>query len=44
LGCVYLFLNGLPLFTQYWFVLWNGAGLALYFAYSIRRSRLAAPA
>jgi APA family basic amino acid/polyamine antiporter len=44
IGCVYLFLNGLPLFTQYWFVLWNGAGLVLYFAYSIRRSRLAAPA
>jgi APA family basic amino acid/polyamine antiporter len=40
-GCVYLFLNGLPQFTQIWFVLWNAAGLVIYFTYSVRRSRLA---
>lgn len=40
-GCIYLFLNGLPRFTQIWFVLWNTAGLLLYFLYGMRRSRLA---
>ena len=41
-GCVYLFANGLPLFTQAWFVLWNAGGLVIYFLYGVRRSRLAA--
>ncbi|HEY1612435.1 MAG TPA: amino acid permease [Rhizomicrobium sp.] len=41
-GCVYLFLTGLPQFTQIWFVLWNAGGLLLYFAYGMRQSRLAA--
>ena len=41
LGCVYLFLTGLPRFTQMWFVLWNGAGLILYLLYGMRRSHLA---
>ncbi|MGH6878151.1 MAG: amino acid permease [Rhizomicrobium sp.] len=40
-GCVYLFANGLPQFTQIWFVLWNAGGLVLYFLYGVRRSRLA---
>jgi APA family basic amino acid/polyamine antiporter len=40
-GCVYLFLNGLPQFTQVWFVIWNAGGLVLYFLYGVRRSRLA---
>ena len=35
------FLNGLPRFTQAWFVLWNAAGLVLYLLYGMRRSRLA---
>jgi APA family basic amino acid/polyamine antiporter len=41
-GCLYLFLNGLQQITQLWFVLWNGIGLVIYFAYSMRRSKLAA--
>jgi APA family basic amino acid/polyamine antiporter len=41
LGCLYLFLNGLPQFTQWWFVIWNGIGLAVYFLYGMRASRLA---
>lgn len=41
-GCVYLFLNGLPQFTQEWFILWNAVGLVLYLLYGRRRSRLAA--
>jgi APA family basic amino acid/polyamine antiporter len=41
LGCLYLFLNGLPVFTQRWFVFWNAIGIAVYFAYGARRSRLA---
>ncbi|HEY8947407.1 MAG TPA: amino acid permease [Rhizomicrobium sp.] len=41
IGCVYLFLNGLPSFTQEWFLFWNGAGLLIYFAYSVRASKLA---
>lgn len=40
IGCLYLFFNGLPEFTRIWFVLWNSAGLILYFAYGARRSRL----
>lgn len=40
-GCVYLFFNGLPAFTQWWFLLWNGVGLLVYFAYSMRASKLA---
>ena len=40
-GCVYLFFNGLPTFTQWWFLLWNGIGLLVYFAYSMRSSKLA---
>ena len=41
IGCIYLFVNGLPSFTQGWFLLWNGAGLLLYFIYSMRASLLA---
>jgi basic amino acid/polyamine antiporter, APA family len=41
LGCLYLFLNGLPAFTQWWFVIWNGLGLVVYFLYGMRKSRLA---
>ena len=41
-GCIYLFLNGLPRFTQLWFVFWNTGGLVLYFVYGMRHSRLAA--
>ena len=41
-GCVYLFLSGLPQFTQLWFVFWNGAGLVIYLLYGARKSRLAA--
>jgi APA family basic amino acid/polyamine antiporter len=40
-GCIYLFVNGLPSFTQGWFVIWNGAGLVVYLAYSMRASKLA---
>jgi APA family basic amino acid/polyamine antiporter len=40
-GCLYLFLNGLPAFTQWWFLVWNGIGLVLYFSYGMRASRLA---
>jgi APA family basic amino acid/polyamine antiporter len=40
-GCVYLFANGLPHFTQLWFLFWNAAGLVLYLAFGVRRSRLA---
>jgi APA family basic amino acid/polyamine antiporter len=40
-GCAYLFVNGLPAFTQGWFLLWNGTGLLIYFAYSMRASKLA---
>jgi basic amino acid/polyamine antiporter, APA family len=41
LGCLYLFLTGLPEFTQWWFVIWNGVGLVVYFLYGMRKSRLA---
>ena len=40
-GCLYLFLNGLPQFTQWWFVFWNAIGIIAYFAYGAWRSRLA---
>jgi APA family basic amino acid/polyamine antiporter len=40
-GCVYLFLSGLPRFTQLWFVFWNAIGLVIYVAYGMRKSRLA---
>ena len=36
LGCVYLFFS-LPARTQGWFLLWNVAGLAVYFLYARRR-------
>jgi APA family basic amino acid/polyamine antiporter len=39
-GCLYLFFNGLPAFTQWWFLFWNGTGLIVYFAYGAWRSRL----
>jgi APA family basic amino acid/polyamine antiporter len=41
LGCLYLFVVGLPAFTQTAFLIWNGIGLVVYFAYSMRASRLA---
>jgi APA family basic amino acid/polyamine antiporter len=41
-GCLYLFAN-LPVKTQAFFAAWNGAGLIVYFAYSIRASRLSRP-
>ncbi|WP_294353005.1 amino acid permease [uncultured Sphingomonas sp.] len=37
LGCVYLFFS-LPSRTQLYFVLWNAAGLVLYFAWGRRRA------
>jgi APA family basic amino acid/polyamine antiporter len=40
-GCIYLFLEGLPPFTQWWFVYWNAGGLVLYLLYGARKSRLA---
>lgn len=40
-GCAYLFWS-LPSKTQYYFLLWNAAGLALYLGYGIRKSRLVA--
>ena len=40
-GCLYLFVNGLPAFTQVWFLGWNAVGLVVYLAYSMRASRLA---
>jgi APA family basic amino acid/polyamine antiporter len=40
-GCLYLFANGLPAFTQWWFAIWNIVGLGAYFLYGARRSRLA---
>ena len=41
LGCLWLFLNGLPAFTQGWFLIWNGIGLVVYLLYGVRKSRLA---
>jgi APA family basic amino acid/polyamine antiporter len=40
-GCLWLFLNGLPAFTQSWFLIWNMIGLIIYLAYGMRSSRLA---
>jgi APA family basic amino acid/polyamine antiporter len=40
-GCLYLFFNGLPAFTQWWFLFWNAGGVVLYFAYGAWQSRLA---
>jgi len=40
-GCVYLFATGLQSTTQWWFLLWNAAGLIFYFLYGARASRLA---
>ncbi|HEV7660574.1 MAG TPA: amino acid permease [Allosphingosinicella sp.] len=37
LGCLYLF-HSLPSFTKIWFLIWNLAGLVLYFLYARRRS------
>jgi APA family basic amino acid/polyamine antiporter len=36
-GCAYLFYS-LPHFTKVWFLIWNLAGLILYFLYGARRS------
>lgn len=41
IGCLYLFLNGLPHFTQMAFLIWNGIGLLLYFLYGVWSSKLA---
>jgi basic amino acid/polyamine antiporter, APA family len=35
LGCAYLFYS-LPRYTQIWFLIWNGVGLAVYFAFAAR--------
>jgi APA family basic amino acid/polyamine antiporter len=40
-GCAYLFFTGLPIFTQWWFLAWNGVGLVIYLLYGMRASRLA---
>jgi basic amino acid/polyamine antiporter, APA family len=40
LGCLYL-VWGLPAFTQRAFLIWNGVGLIVYFAYAMHASRLA---
>ena len=40
-GCLYLFLNGLPRFTQSWFLIWNSFGFVVYLLYGARRSALA---
>jgi basic amino acid/polyamine antiporter, APA family len=37
IGCAYLFYS-LPYFTKVWFLIWNVAGLILYFLYGSRRS------
>lgn len=39
LGCIYLFFS-LPAKTQYWFLLWNIAGIALYVVYGRWASRM----
>ena len=36
-GCIYLFFS-LPMQTQLWFLVWNIAGLALYFLYARRNA------
>ncbi|HEY4123952.1 MAG TPA: amino acid permease, partial [Rhizomicrobium sp.] len=40
-GCLFLFVIGLSTFTKWCFVIWNAAGLLVYFAYSMRASKLA---
>jgi basic amino acid/polyamine antiporter, APA family len=40
IGCIYLFFS-LTTRTQVYFVIWNVIGIAVYFLYSIRASRLA---
>nr|WP_235303333.1 amino acid permease [Sphingopyxis sp. MWB1] len=37
LGCLYLFFS-LPSQTQFWFLMWNIAGLAIYFLYARKRA------
>lgn len=37
LGCAYLFYS-LPTYTQEWFLIWNGAGLALYFVFAAKNA------
>lgn len=37
LGCLYLFVS-LPATTQFWFLVWNLLGLAVYFLYSRKRA------
>jgi APA family basic amino acid/polyamine antiporter len=39
-GCLYLFFNGLPLFTQLWFLEWNAVGLVVYFMFGVWWSRV----
>jgi APA family basic amino acid/polyamine antiporter len=38
LGCAYLFYS-LPTYTQQWFLIWNAAGLLLYFLYSAQAAK-----
>lgn len=38
LGCLYLFYS-LPGYTQEWFLIWNAAGLLVYFLYAARAAR-----
>ena len=42
LGCLYLFWS-LPVLTQTLFFVWNGAGIAVYLLYAMRKSRFATP-
>ena len=37
LGCIYLFFS-LPVQTQLWFLVWNVAGLGVYFLYARRHA------
>jgi APA family basic amino acid/polyamine antiporter len=39
-GCIYLFFS-LPMQTQLWFLVWNVAGLGVYFLYARRNARVA---
>jgi APA family basic amino acid/polyamine antiporter len=39
-GCIYLFFS-LPMQTQLWFLVWNVAGLGVYFLYARRNARAA---
>jgi basic amino acid/polyamine antiporter, APA family len=40
-GCLYLFFNGLPAFTQVWFLGWNAVGLVVYLCFGVWWSKLA---